>query len=250
MESILLFKQSNFSKTIWWKLKINIQGFQNEYGYELVTEVFKDRLFRIIDSNFNKNFNNQSRLLVQFYEDGYICWVDINKLIVEKYDLDKRDIFICDQLLIQKKIPAILEWIQKQYEKPNNYLWGGTVGPNYDCSGLIQAAFFSHGISIPRDAYQMKNFCKHLFDFPCKIDSLKMGDLLFFGNNKRCNHVGIYFERGLYFHSSGTDNGRDGIGLDTLINSKSIDGISIYYQSKFISAGRIIRSYQWDKTIR
>ncbi len=26
---ISLFKQTNFSKTIWWKLKVNISGYQN-----------------------------------------------------------------------------------------------------------------------------------------------------------------------------------------------------------------------------
>ena len=27
---VSLFKQNNFSKTIWWKLKVNISGYQNE----------------------------------------------------------------------------------------------------------------------------------------------------------------------------------------------------------------------------
>ena len=34
---------------------------------------------------------------------------------------------------------------------PNQYLWGGTLGPDYDCSGLVQAAYASAGLWLPRD---------------------------------------------------------------------------------------------------
>jgi len=44
------------------------------------------------------------------------------------------------------------------------------------------------------------------------------------------------------------DFGRNGIGLDTL--KKSNDKISLHYQSKLISAGRVVRNYRWDRTIR
>jgi len=45
---ISLFKQTNFSKTIWWQLKVNISGYQNETEDQLVTEIFKNRIFRLI----------------------------------------------------------------------------------------------------------------------------------------------------------------------------------------------------------
>ena len=38
---ISLFKQTNFSKTIWWKVKVNISGYQNETEDKLVTEYLK-----------------------------------------------------------------------------------------------------------------------------------------------------------------------------------------------------------------
>ena len=47
-DPISLFKQTNFSNTIWWKLKVNISGFQNETENKLVTEIFKNRIFRLI----------------------------------------------------------------------------------------------------------------------------------------------------------------------------------------------------------
>ena len=72
--------------------------------------------------------------------------------------------------------------------------------------------------------------------------------LLFFVNEKKCEHIGIYKGDGFYYHSSGMDFGRNGIGLDTL--KKSNDKISLHYKSKLISAGRVVRNYRWDRTIR
>ena len=69
---ISLFKQTNFSKTIWWKLKVNISGYQNETENKLVTEIFKNRIFRLIYPNIYQSNHKFSRILVQLYEDGYV----------------------------------------------------------------------------------------------------------------------------------------------------------------------------------
>ena len=247
IDPISLFKQTNFSKTIWWKVKINISGYQNETENNLVTEIFKNRIFRLIYPSLHQSKNKLSRILVQFYEDGYICWIDLEKLFIDKFDF-KNNFIESDDILIQKKIPLILNWIKNQSKAKNKYLWGGTLGPNFDCSGLIQTAFLNHEIYIPRDSYQIKSFSKHLFNFSENQYSLKKGDILFFGNKKKCDHVGIYKGNGFYYHSSGLGYGRNGIGIDTLKDTN--DKISLHYQSKLISAGRIIRSYRWNKTIR
>ena len=105
-----------------------------------------------------------------------------------------------------------------------------------------------HQIHIPRDSYQIKSFCKHLFYFKESYAALRPGDLLFFGNIEKCDHIGIYKGDGLYYHSSGKDFGRNGIGLDTL--KQSNDNISLHYKTKLISAGRVVRNYRWDRTIR
>tara|TARA_Y100000589_G_scaffold193014_2_gene182702 strand:+ start:3013 stop:3768 length:756 start_codon:yes stop_codon:yes gene_type:complete len=251
MDPIILFKQTNFSKTIWWKLKSNISGYKDELNDNLVTEILKNRLFRVLSPKvYRICFNVKSRILIQLFEDGYICWVNFDQLEIERTTLRKGKINRNEQLFIQSQIPAILNWILWQSYKPNTYKWGGTFGPNFDCSGLIQTAFMKKKIYLPRDAYQMRNFCKHLFRFPNKIDSLRMGDLIFFGNKKRVDHVGIYFKNGFYFHSSGREFGRNGIALDCLLDVAKEDNISKYYKSQLNSAGRIIRSYRWDQTIR
>ena len=55
---ISLFKQTNFSKTIWWQLKVNISGYQYETEDKLVTEIFKNRIFRLIYPNIIKTTIN------------------------------------------------------------------------------------------------------------------------------------------------------------------------------------------------
>ena len=169
-------------------------------------------------------------------------------MIIEKYELKKTKNLKNEQFFIKDQVNSILKWIKDQADLTNEYLWGGTLGPNYDCSGLIQTAFLKHRIFIPRDSYQIKSFCKHLFYFKDSYTALRPGDLLFFGNKEKCDHIGIYKGDGLYFHSSGRDFGRNGIGLDTLKHSN--DKISLHYKSKLISAGRVVRSYRWDRTIR
>ena len=247
-DPISLFKQTNFSNTIWWKLKVNISAYQNETENKLVTEIFKNRSFRLLYPNIHKRNYKYLRILVQLYEDGYVCWINLDGLIIEKCELIENQNLKYEHSLIKEKIPLILKWIQKKSDLNNKYLWGGTLGPNFDCSGLIQTSFFKHNINIPRDSFQIKSFCKHLFNFKESYSALQPGDLLFFGNNEKCDHIGIYKGDGLYYHCSGREFGRNGIGIDSL--KQTNDKISLHYKSKLISAGRVVRSYRWDKTIR
>ncbi len=247
-DSISLLKQTNFSKTIWWKLKVNIPGYQNQTEDKLVTEIFKNRIFKLLYANINQNTYKSSRILIQLYEDGYVCWINLEGLIIEKCELRKTENSKNEYSLIKEKVPSILKWIKNKAAINNEYLWGGTLGPNFDCSGLIQTAFFKHHIYIPRDSYQIKSFCKPIFKSKASHTFFHPGDLLFFGNQEKCDHIGIYQGEGLYYHCSGREFGRNGIGLDTL--EQSNDKISLHYRSKLISAGRVVRSYRWDRTIR
>ena len=61
-DPISLFKQTNFSNTIWWKLKVNISAYQNETENKLVTEIFKNRSFRVLYPNIHKRNYKPTRL--------------------------------------------------------------------------------------------------------------------------------------------------------------------------------------------
>ena len=60
-----------------------------------------------------------------------------------------------------------------------------------DCSGLMQMAFASQGIWIPRDAYQQERFCQPVAtQVPDDHICCAQGDLLFSAHAGRCTHVG------------------------------------------------------------
>ncbi|WP_017314643.1 C40 family peptidase [Mastigocladopsis repens] len=138
---------------------------------------------------------------------------------------------------IKKRLPEVIAFTQKAMQQPNYYLWGGTVGPNYDCSGLMQAAFASVGIRIPRDADQQEAFTQ-----PVTMKELQPGDLVFFGSSQKATHVGLYLGDGYYIHSSGKDKGRNGIAIDPL--SEQGDEICQSYYQQLRGAGRVVRSYE------
>ncbi len=48
------------------------------------------------------------------------------------------------------------------------------------------------------------------------MTELKLGDLIFFGTSKKATHVGLYLGDCYSLHSSGKDQGRNGIGIDQL----------------------------------
>ncbi len=81
------------------------------------------------------------------------------------------------------------------------YLWGGTSGFGFDCSGLTHAIYAQLGITIPRDATPQFTMGKHV---PTKAD-LRRGDLVFFRNSAGVlHHVGVYVGRGRMIHSPRT----------------------------------------------
>lgn len=175
-------------------------------------------------------------LEVRLCEDGYVAWLPMSELAkLEKAQMKYRAIALSPEQ-IQERIPAILAFTKAAMQQPNCYLWGGTVAPDYDCSGLIQTAFAASGIWLPRDSYQQADFTQTV-----GLNELRIGDLIFFAKAERVNHVGLHLGDGYYIHSSGKETGRNGIAIDRL--AEEGDEIARSYFRQFVGAGRVMASY-------
>ncbi|MBD2778111.1 C40 family peptidase [Iningainema tapete] len=184
----------------------------------------------------NVETRHGTSLQICLCEDDYPGW-----LLVEDFSLLQPCSVtylakLYSEIEIKKLLPQVIAFTHQAMQQPNEYLWGGTLGPNYDCSGLMQAAFASVGIWIPRDAYQQEAFC-----VPITIPQLQPGDLVFFGVQK-ATHVGLYLGESCYIHSSGKNQGRDGIGIDCL--SEQGTEVSRSYYQQLRGVGRVVKSYE------
>jgi cell wall-associated NlpC family hydrolase len=72
------------------------------------------------------------------------------------------------------------------------YIWGGLSSWGFDCSGLIWDLYRAHGLTIPRDADPQMHH-----GTPVSRDTLRAGDLLFFGRPGYASHVSIYLGNGM-----------------------------------------------------
>ncbi|UKO98472.1 C40 family peptidase [Nostoc sp. UHCC 0870] len=183
--------------------------------------------------------SNQQGTAIEVYlcEDDYPGWVSFSDVGLLQPATVLYQAQSLSEAEIQKLLPEVIAFTQQAMQQSNYYLWGGTVGPNYDCSGLMQAAFVSVGVWLPRDAYQQEAFTQSV-----TITELAPGDLIFFGTPIKATHVGLYLGDGHYIHSSGKEQGRNGIGIDIL--SEQGDVVSRSYYQQLRGAGRVVRSYE------
>jgi len=210
---------------------------------KLATQAAKGRHLRLIKQE-------ETAWQIELCEDNYLAWLPITNIIELEEAKQPYQAAIVTREQIEKSLTTVIAYTLAALDEPNYYLWGGTVGPNYDCSGLIQAAFASVGIWLPRDSYQQAEFTQ----IPTASGSLPYqgggkdiirnhlipGDLIFFGEQK-VTHVALYLGDNSYIHSSGKAQGRNGIGIDQL----SPDGnpVSQAYYRQLWGYGRVISSY-------
>ena len=227
-----------------WQLFASVNGYADATTSALVTQVLKGRSFQVIDEcSRNSCLRNEfCRFRVRLLEDGYQCWIKWSEVIGHAFGCGPWQPTLLTKDQIQQKLPHVLSWLENAARKNNQYLWGGTIGPDFDCSGLVQSAFASQQIWLPRDAYQQERFCEVIEIGISNFQSLRAGDLLFFGTPQKCTHVAVYMGAGMYCHSSGIMNGRNGIGFDPLEDFEE-NSIAAYYFSEFRGAGRVVRCH-------
>ena len=92
------------------------------------------------------------------------------------------------------------------------YLWAGTSGFAYDCSGFTYSVYRALGITIPRDAGPQSRAGTAV----ASRSSLRPGDLLFFRNASGIHHVAMYIGGGQMIHSPGTGSA---VRIDSIYSS-------------------------------
>ncbi len=198
----------------------------------LVTQAAAGRHLRRVEAEYQ----SPKAWAVVLCEDDYPGWISAADGDALKPAEQPYQSVSLDRSAIEPHLPEVIAFTQRAMATPNTYLWGGTLGPNYDCSGLMQASFASVGIRLPRDSYQQEAFTQ-----PISWDELLPGDLIFFGTPERTKHVALYLGNGNYIHSSGIDQGRNGIGIDSL--SDLSHPVSAAYHQQLRRAGRVMTSY-------
>lgn len=221
-----------------WQLQGNLNGYSRPQGPGLATQAWAGRSLRVLAGAEPCG----GRLLVRLLEDGYPCWVDPADLLGHATARGPWQPRLRGPKAIESAIAAVLRFANQAQGSVNHYLWGGSLGPNYDCSGFIQTAFARAGVWIPRDAYQQERFCQPVAVRLSEFRLLRPGDLIFFGLPGRCTHVGLHLGAGRYLHSSGRDHGRDGLGVDGL-SPADRDPVASHYRQELRGAGRVVRCH-------
>lgn len=112
------------------------------------------------------------------------------------------------------------------------YQWGGITPWGADCSGLVQTAFWLHGVQLPRDAWQQAEIG---VDAGSDVAAFQAADLLFFSDraDRRITHVGVSLGHSTMVHLA---LGRGGYAVENL--AASDDPYVTSLVSRFVAARR------------
>jgi cell wall-associated NlpC family hydrolase len=82
------------------------------------------------------------------------------------------------------------------------YVSGGTGPSSWDCSGLVQAAFKSVGVSLPRVSQDQSTAGTQV-----SLSNLQPGDILYWGGAGSAYHVGVYVGDGMFVGAQNPSTG-------------------------------------------
>lgn len=105
------------------------------------------------------------------------------------------------------------------------YRYGGTnPDEGFDCSGLVFYAYAKTGWKVPRTSVAQFKSAKKI-----ALAQAAQGDLVFFQDQTKLSHVGIYLGNGLFVHAPSAGHTVSIASLDTP-----------YYRRHLVAVGRIL----------
>ena len=219
-----------------WRLEGPVNLYSRAQGRGLASQAAAGRCLQLLEGRAGERWR------VRLLDDGYPGWLEPHDLVGRARAAQRPQPRLLQRHQISQRLPQLLEQAQTWMQRPNAYLWGGTLGPDFDCSGLVQTAYALAGICIPRDAYLQERFCQPVAVHPGQTQLLAPGDLIFFGTPQRCSHVGLHLGNGRYLHSSGREHGRNGLGIDDL-HPHNDDPVARHYRQELRGAGRVMHCH-------
>ncbi len=105
------------------------------------------------------------------------------------------------------------------------YRYGGAdPSEGFDCSGLVYYAYSSKGQAVPRTSQAQFDAARRI-----SLAEAAEGDLLFFRDQKKLSHVGIFLGDGRFVHAPSSGK---------TVSIASVD--SPYYQRNLVGVGRLL----------
>jgi cell wall-associated NlpC family hydrolase len=105
------------------------------------------------------------------------------------------------------------------------YRYGGAdPAAGFDCSGLVYYTFTSNGHAVPRTSQDQFNSARRI-----PLAQAAEGDLVFFQDQERLSHVGIYLGDGRFVHAPSSGGAVSVARLD-----------APYYQRHLVAVGRLL----------
>ena len=106
------------------------------------------------------------------------------------------------------------------------YRYGGAdPSEGFDCSGLVYYTYSSEGLAVPRTSRAQLGAALEI-----PLAQAAAGDLLFFEDDVKLSHVGIYLGDGRFVHAPKSGGA---------VSIASID--APWYQHHLVAVGRLIR---------
>ena len=111
---------------------------------------------------------------------------------------------------------------------PSRY--GGTSpAEGFDCSGLVFYSYSGAGLSVPRNSVELFKAARKI-----PLDAAREGDLVFFQDQRKLSHVGIYLGEGRFVHAPSSGS---------TVRVSTLD--SAYYRRHLVGVGRLIQDSEF-----